>query len=34
MKTAEAIELFSKNSLKELFEPTMRKSIERKKDGY
>ena len=34
MKTAEAIELFSKNSLKELLEPTMRKSIEQKKHGY
>ncbi len=34
MKTAEAIELFSKNSLKELLEPTMRKSIEQKRHGY
>lgn len=31
MKAAEAIELFSKNKLKELSEPTMRKSIEQKK---
>jgi len=34
MKTAEAIELFSKNSLKELLEPTMKKSIEQKRHGY
>jgi predicted Fe-Mo cluster-binding NifX family protein len=34
MKTAEAIELFSKNSLKELLEPTMRKSIEQGNHGH
>ncbi len=34
MKTAEAIELFSKNSLKQLLEPTMKKSIGNGKHEY